>query len=308
MSDPRDNKKSETGAELARGVFLIVLAGAVVGLGYNAMQQRANPSKALPWIRQETTLGSLESYQGTSPTATSADSPPAGAGEANAGEISSPGRTAPADAPRPSGATGPATTPSRAATSGRSPAEHPSAGTPAAPARTPKVPVTTEPPAQQPQTAATPTTQAQAPPGGMQTNPPSASTQAPPAVDLPFVPDSREPLEMQIDNVKKFFDAGAAVLVDARSTEEYTDGHIPGALSLPFDDVYKDEARLKQFDSGGKPIIVYCGGGDCELSKSLAASLVDVGGKKKVLVFTGGITDWQKAGYPLVKGAPGGTH
>lgn len=120
------------------------------------------------------------------------------------------------------------------------------------------------------------------------------------------VPDVPRPLQIQISRVKQFFDAGAATFVDARDPAEYADGHIPGAVNLPYDQVVTDPDRLEKFDAQGKPIIVYCGGGTCELSMNLGFALVGAG-KKKVLVFMGGWPEWTTQGYPAAKGpAPAG--
>ena len=101
--------------------------------------------------------------------------------------------------------------------------------------------------------------------------------------------------------MKKFFDAGAASIIDARDTTEYADGHIRGAVSLPYDEVITDPVRLGAFDAHDKPIIVYCGGGTCEVSMNLAFALIQAG-QKRVLVFTGGYPEWEAAGYPIEKG------
>ena len=102
--------------------------------------------------------------------------------------------------------------------------------------------------------------------------------------------------------MKAFFDAKAATIVDARDPAEYAEGHVPGALNMPYDQVVTDPERLEKFDSGGKPIIVYCGGGTCELSMNLGFALVNAG-KKKVLVYMGGWPEWSTSGYPVAKGA-----
>src|SRR6516164_3904319 len=96
------------------------------------------------------------------------------------------------------------------------------------------------------------------------------------------VPDVPRPLQIQMVRVKQFFDAKAATIVDAREATDYAEGHIPGAINLPYDQVVTDPARLDAFDPKGKPIIVYCGGGTCELSMNLGFALVSAG-KKKVL-------------------------
>lgn len=118
---------------------------------------------------------------------------------------------------------------------------------------------------------------------------------------LPDIPDIGRPIQIQISKVKAFFDAKSATIVDAREPTDYADGHIPGAINLPYDEVVTDPDRLEKFDPGGKPIIVYCGGGTCELSMNLGFALVNAG-KKKVLVFMGGWPEWSTSGYPIAKG------
>jgi len=116
------------------------------------------------------------------------------------------------------------------------------------------------------------------------------------------VPDVPRPLQIQATRVKQFFDGGAATFVDARDAEEYAAGHIPGAVNLPGEQAVSDPDRLESFDAHGKPIIVYCGGGTCELSMNLGFALM-AAGQKKVLVFMGGWPEWSAAGYPMAQGA-----
>lgn len=119
---------------------------------------------------------------------------------------------------------------------------------------------------------------------------------------LPEIPDVGRPIQIQISKVKTFFDAKAAAIIDAREPAEYAEGHIPGAINMPYDQVVTDPVRLEDFDPQGRPIIVYCGGGTCELSMNLGFSLVNAG-QKKVLVFMGGWPEWSTSGYPIAKGA-----
>ena len=115
------------------------------------------------------------------------------------------------------------------------------------------------------------------------------------------VPDLARPMQVQLSKVKEFFDAKAATFIDARDAEEYAAGHIPGAVNVPGEQATTDPARLEAFDPQGKPIIVYCGGGTCELSMSLGFALV-AAGKHKVLVYMGGWPEWTTAGYPVATG------
>jgi rhodanese-related sulfurtransferase len=119
---------------------------------------------------------------------------------------------------------------------------------------------------------------------------------------VPDIPDVGRPIQIQISKVKAFFDAKAATIVDAREAADYAEGHIPGAINLPYDSVVTDPERLEKFDAKGKPIIVYCGGGTCELSMNLGFALVNAG-QKKVLVYMGGWPEWSTSGYPVAKGA-----
>ena len=122
------------------------------------------------------------------------------------------------------------------------------------------------------------------------------------ASGVPDVPDIGRPVQIGNEKVKAFFDAKAATIIDARDPSEYAQGHIPGAVNMPFEQVATDTERLEKFDAQGKPIIIYCGGGTCEVSMNLAFSMVSAG-QKKVLVYMGGWPDWASSGYPVATGA-----
>jgi rhodanese-related sulfurtransferase len=122
---------------------------------------------------------------------------------------------------------------------------------------------------------------------------------------MPVIPDLDTPIMTQMVMLKKLYDADAALVVDAREAAEYAEGHIAGALSLPYNDALGEPDKVKALDSGGRPIVVYCSGGDCELSIDLAKLLLGAG-KRKVLVYQGGYPEWQGAGNPVAHGtAPG---
>jgi 3-mercaptopyruvate sulfurtransferase SseA len=121
---------------------------------------------------------------------------------------------------------------------------------------------------------------------------------------LPEIPDLDRPIEVQRDAVKRFWDVRAALLIDAREPDEYAEGHIPGAINLPYDIAVGDPDGLMRLDSGGRPMIVYCGGGDCELSMSLAWELI-ANGQTKVMVYTGGYPEWVEAGHETATGEAG---
>ena len=124
----------------------------------------------------------------------------------------------------------------------------------------------------------------------------------PPA--MPVVPDVGGPLKIEIAALKKLYDAGAVLIMDARETDAYVAGHLAGAISLPYNDALDDPNRAKRLDSGGRAIVVYCDGGACTLSMDLASLLVS-SGKRRVLVYEGGYPEWREAGYPVASGGAG---
>ncbi len=129
-------------------------------------------------------------------------------------------------------------------------------------------------------------------------------------LDTPW-PDNRERVEPDIppsyekgDSLISLEDAynlylgGEALFLDARDPFEYEEGHIKGAISLPFDwweDYWEDVKPLLNSD---QEIIAYCGGIDCELSLFLARDL-KYQGYEKSYIFFGGWTKWIEAGLPV---------
>lgn len=66
---------------------------------------------------------------------------------------------------------------------------------------------------------------------------------------------ARMPREIGRDEVQRLVADGAQV-VDVLAREEYEEAHLPGATSLPLDELDRDSAeRLLRKD---RPVIVYC--------------------------------------------------
>lgn len=105
----------------------------------------------------------------------------------------------------------------------------------------------------------------------------------------------------EIDSVaraKDLFDRGDVLFVDARSQNDYGNGHISGAVSLPVDQF---EKRIQSFLNRyplEQPIVTYCSGRTCEDSHNLAQFLSDVG-FTNVQIFIDGFPDWKAEGYPI---------
>lgn len=73
----------------------------------------------------------------------------------------------------------------------------------------------------------------------------------------PSVPDSGSDVpRISLEQLKEKLDAGAdIVIVDVRSKEDFDEGHIPGAVSIPWEEI---EARYTELPRD-KEIITYCG-------------------------------------------------
>ena len=94
------------------------------------------------------------------------------------------------------------------------------------------------------------------------------------------------------------WDKGDALFVDARSQNDYDNGHIPGAVSLP---VGQFEEQIESFLNrypAEQHIVTYCSGRTCEDSHDLAQSLSDVG-FTNVRIFIDGFPGWEAEGYPI---------
>jgi rhodanese-related sulfurtransferase len=131
--------------------------------------------------------------------------------------------------------------------------------------------------------------------------PPPAVAAPAPASTPPVIPDVAGPLTIELPAFKQLYDANAALVVDAREPVPFAEGHIAGAISLPYNGALADPDRIAGLEPAHRAIVVYCSGGKCELAIDLAKFLVE-SGKRKVLVYQGGYPEWQAAGYPVARG------
>lgn len=98
-------------------------------------------------------------------------------------------------------------------------------------------------------------------------------------------------------------DTKNTLILDARPSVFFEQGHVPGALNLARDAFARDYRRLTPVlkSATDKPIIVYCSGGDCHDSRLVANALLSLG-FSNVSVFTGGWEEWSKARLPVSTG------
>jgi hydroxyacylglutathione hydrolase len=85
-------------------------------------------------------------------------------------------------------------------------------------------------------------------------------------------------------------------LLDVRTPHEWDEGHLPGARYLFLGDLRQ---KLTDLDRD-RPVVVYCATG---YRSSLAASLLQASGFRKVENVPGSYTAWTAADFPVVKPA-----
>ena len=87
--------------------------------------------------------------------------------------------------------------------------------------------------------------------------------------------------------VKMMKDEKNYIILDVRRPDEYAEGHIPGAINVPNEDI--DTSDIAELPNKSQLILVYCRSG--RRSKEAAAKLVKLGYTNRVEF--GGILDWQ---------------
>jgi rhodanese-related sulfurtransferase len=101
-----------------------------------------------------------------------------------------------------------------------------------------------------------------------------------------------KPLEIRIDQVEKLLANPDVLFIDARKANEYERGHIGNAINIFTPEFEQNIPRVIGLPRE-KPIVVYCGGGACELSHELAAHLVGLG-FTRIFVYVGGWHEWEE--------------
>ena len=90
------------------------------------------------------------------------------------------------------------------------------------------------------------------------------------------------------------------VILDTRPASEYVAGHIPGAISVPVDDLKR---RLQELTKG-KEYVAYCRGPYCVYADR-AVELLQANGRRARRL-RDGLPEWRAAGLPVARGAEPG--
>ena len=99
-----------------------------------------------------------------------------------------------------------------------------------------------------------------------------------------------------VEEMDSLLEMGKVQLVDVRTSAEYADGHIDGAVNIDFgSDNF--EMLIAEVDKS-KPVAVYCGRGG---RSGKCSAYMQKAGFTKIYDLDGGITEWKYKGRELIK-------
>jgi len=106
--------------------------------------------------------------------------------------------------------------------------------------------------------------------------------------------------EVDADFVAQVRTAPGTLLLDARAAAAYRAGHIPGALSLPLGEFSRAFTKMEPELRRAGLLVAYCSDPTCNDSPELARRLWGKG-LKNILLYRGGMEDWNGRGHGVEK-------
>lgn len=111
--------------------------------------------------------------------------------------------------------------------------------------------------------------------------------------------DRSDPEPVPIGELVRRARSGDVVILDTRPAHEYAAGHIPGAISVPVDEL---QQRLRGLPRSAE-YVAYCRGPYCIYADHAVEALRRSGRKARRL--TEGFPEWKAAGHPVETGEEG---
>jgi rhodanese-related sulfurtransferase len=105
---------------------------------------------------------------------------------------------------------------------------------------------------------------------------------------LAFETDPSDVYSDLIDNSNEI------MVIDARTQEAYAQGHLPGAINLPWRKIDSSTTTAMPKD---KVLVTYCDGIHCNASTKAAMRLAALGFRVKEML--DGLQGWKREGYPV---------
>ncbi len=127
---------------------------------------------------------------------------------------------------------------------------------------------------------------------------PTSSTSAEDAYKMMAKPG--DPAFVSLADMIEIQEKKSAVVLDARSKEEFSAGRIPMSRNLAYYEMEAMQAAALKDVLKDAPLVIYCEGVGCELSFFLGREL-QAQGYSSIRIFYGGYPEWKQAGLPIEK-------
>jgi rhodanese-related sulfurtransferase/DNA-binding MarR family transcriptional regulator len=108
-------------------------------------------------------------------------------------------------------------------------------------------------------------------------------------------PEAFQPIERA--ELARRLDAGTVVLIDVRPVQEFEQGHIAGAVSVPITEI---RSWARAHAPRRKQIVAYCRGPYCVYARQAVAELRKHG--RRATRLDDGVAEWRTAGYQVTTG------
>jgi len=103
--------------------------------------------------------------------------------------------------------------------------------------------------------------------------------------------------EVDYTEVKRIYNAGSGLFIDARESKFYKKGTILGAINIPIKRFRRMKRLLPQRKNS--KLVLFCGGIKCGKSAKLA-TLIAKEGYTHILVYRGGYPEWREKGQEIM--------
>lgn len=101
---------------------------------------------------------------------------------------------------------------------------------------------------------------------------------------------------INLEDLKDIYDLPYIAIVDIRSNDAFNEGHIPGSINIPVDQLKDNIDKIPQ----NKSLYVVCEKG----GQSIGATILLAGqGVPACCVTSGGMRHWIEKGLPITNGA-----
>lgn len=119
---------------------------------------------------------------------------------------------------------------------------------------------------------------------------------------VPLVAESAPPgRTIELAAARRLLADGGARFIDVRPREDFVAGHIAGAISVPYEERVGRLDSLRRALPRTQPLVVYCGGGECDAARAASVWLAG-DGWRDVRLLRGGYAVWEAAGFPVSAG------